>query len=93
MRNVRFRRLGVVLLALVLAGCWQQAGGGPENTRFNAIESDLTRDNVTSLAERWRTPVDGFVTEPIMSGDRIYAATRKNQADTQFIAELMGRRS
>jgi PQQ-like domain len=77
MRTHRLRGIATIVLALALSGCWLQAGGGAANTRFNAAESSLTRDNVTTLAEKWRVPVDSIVTEPILSGDRIYVATRK----------------
>ena len=79
MRKHRLRGVAAIVLALALSGCWLQAGGGPANTRFNAAESSLTRANVASLAETWRAPVDAIVTEPILSGDRIYVATRKYQ--------------
>jgi len=72
-----FRGLGVILLALALSGCWLQLGGGPANDRFNSAESDLTRDDVDSLAVEWRTPVDSIMTEPLVSGGRVHVATRK----------------
>jgi outer membrane protein assembly factor BamB len=81
MTNKAFRSLGVILLALMLAGCWPQAGYGPGNTRFNHRESDLTRDNVASLSEQWRTPIDSVITEPIVSGGRIYVGARKYADD------------
>jgi outer membrane protein assembly factor BamB len=70
------RSLGLAVLALALAGCWPQAGFGPGNTRYNDLESTLTRANVTSLAEQWRTPIDSFITEPLVWGGRIYVANR-----------------
>lgn len=76
MKKTSIRGLGAILLALVLAGCWPQQGYGPGNTRFNDLESGLTRGNVASLAEQWRTPIDSFVTEPIVSDGRIYVANR-----------------
>ncbi len=79
MRRHRLRAAAAIVVALALSGCWLQAGGGPANTRFNGSENTLTRANVTSLSERWRAPVDSVVTEPLLSGDRIYVATRDHQ--------------
>lgn len=70
------RALGVMLLAAALSGCWLQLGAGSANTRHNGLEDELTRDNVTTLAEDWRAPIDSSVTEPIVSGSRVFVTNR-----------------
>lgn len=81
MDSTRFRSLGVLLLALVLAACWPQLGYGPGNTRFNPVETELTRDDVASLSERWRTSIDGYMTEPVVADGRVYVAHKRYNAD------------
>jgi outer membrane protein assembly factor BamB len=87
-RDRRVRAVAAIVLALLLSGCWLQAGGGPAATRFNSVETGLTRENAGSLAERWRTPIDGVVTEPLVSGDRIYVSTRRYQDSGPQLAML-----
>lgn len=71
------RRVALVLvLAVSLTGCWFQEGGGAGNTRFNPDEGGLTTDNVGSLRVGWRANVDAAVSEPIISGDRVYMTAR-----------------
>lgn len=89
MRRHRLRAVAATALALVLSGCWYQAGGGPANTRHNATERTLTIDNVAGIAEQWRTPVDGFVTEPILSGNHAYVATRDYQDDADPLLDTL----
>jgi len=87
-RATGLRALGVLVLATVLSGCWLQLGAGPANTRFNGLEDELTRANVASLAVRWRTPIDSFVTEPIVSGGRILVTNRADDDSGQFLGVL-----
>lgn len=70
------RALGAVLLAALLPGCWLQLGAGPGNTRSNPFEEELTTDDVDALAVSWRQPIDKFITEPIVSGGRVFVTTR-----------------
>lgn len=66
------RSVGIVVLATLLAGCnWPQVGFGPGNTRFNGLESTLTADNVSTLAEQWAMPGGSF-SEPVVSDGRVY---------------------
>ncbi|MDD9369343.1 MAG: PQQ-binding-like beta-propeller repeat protein [Acidimicrobiales bacterium] len=89
MRRHRLRAVAAAALAVALSGCWYQAGGGPANTRHNTTERALTIDNVAGVAEQWRTPVDGFVTEPLLSGDRAYVATRDQQDDDDSLLDTL----
>lgn len=89
MRRHRLRAVAATALALVLSGCWYQAGGGPANTRHNTTERTLTIENVAGVTEQWRTPVDGFVTEPILSGDHAYVATRDYQDDAGPLVDTL----
>jgi outer membrane protein assembly factor BamB len=43
---------------LVTAGCWPQPGGNPANSYWNAIESELTVDNVATLHQVWSAEGD-----------------------------------
>jgi outer membrane protein assembly factor BamB len=83
------RALGAALLAATLSGCWLQLGAGSANTRSNGIEDELTRANVASLAEQWRTPIDSFVTEPIVSGGRIFVTNRVTGSGEGNILEVL----
>jgi len=81
-RTPRSVRPLVVALAagLLLASCqWPQVGFGPEHRRHNTIETDLTIDNVASLAPVWSTAVPGARTEPIVADGRVYV-TRASEA-------------
>lgn len=65
--------LAAALIPL-LAACnpWEQVGYGPDNGRFNPTEAAITPGNVGSLHEAWSSHVDGNLSEPILSGDRLY---------------------
>lgn len=65
-----------VVAAVSLGGCWFQEGGSAGNTRANPSEAALTVDNVESLAVDWRADVDASLSEPIISGDRVYVTAR-----------------
>jgi hypothetical protein len=58
-----------------MSGCdgWLQPGAGPEHTQFNPGENQLTVDNVASLSQSWSVEVPGSLSEPIVSGDSVYA--------------------
>lgn len=57
---------------VLAGGCWTQIGYGPGRRRFNPSETGLTIDNVESLAAAWSVNVPGIVTEPMVSGNRVY---------------------
>lgn len=72
-----WRRVGsLAALALVplLSGCWLQVGHGPEHRRYNPDEATLTRANVETLGQVWSTTAEGVFSEPIVSGNRVYAS-------------------
>jgi hypothetical protein len=63
----------VVATGLALSACqWPQVGFGPEHQRHNPSETDLTLDNVASLAPMWSVDVPGARTEPIVADGRVY---------------------
>lgn len=70
------RRRAVAALCLVplLAGCWLQVGQGPAHRRYNPDETALTRANVATLHQAWSTAAAGAFSEPIVSGNRVYAS-------------------
>lgn len=81
LRGRRLRAAGLaVVAATMLPGCWWQLGGGPGNERFNGIEAGLTVDNVVTLGEQWRTPVEGNLSEPIVAGSRLYTTVTKQSS-------------
>jgi serine/threonine-protein kinase len=52
----------VLAAALLTSGCgWAQYRAGPEGTGYNALESTLTRDNVSRLAPAWSRPVNSEI--------------------------------
>lgn len=57
---------------MLLSGCWLQVGADAGHTRFNGVESGLTRANVESLREAWSVEVPGDLSEPIVSGGRAF---------------------
>jgi hypothetical protein len=78
-RARRGLRSAVAIVAVLsLGGCWFQEGGSAGNTRANPSEAALTVDNVDSLAVDWRADVDAVLSEPIISGDRVYMTARDN---------------
>lgn len=69
-RTRGIRALGVVMVGLVLSGCWSQIGYGPERRRFNPAETGLTIDNVERLQQAWAVDV-ATGDEPIVSAGRV----------------------
>ena len=57
-----------------MSGCngWLQPGAGPGHTRFNPDENRLTPANVGSLSPSWSVEVPEGLSEPIVSGNRVY---------------------
>jgi outer membrane protein assembly factor BamB len=75
--RARALRSAAAMVAVVsLSGCWFQEGGGPGNTRSNLTESSLTADTVGTLAVDWRSDDDAALSEPVISGDRVYVTAR-----------------
>ncbi len=75
MRPIRVMRGGALVLAasLLAAGCgWSQYRAGPAGTGFNAVESTLTRSNVSQLAPVWSRQV-GW-TEPTRNAGTYFGA-------------------
>jgi hypothetical protein len=67
------RRVLVLLVAVVLSGCWLQPGYGPERQNSNPFESGLTEANIASLRQVWSVPVeDGFGSQPLDDGRAVY---------------------
>jgi outer membrane protein assembly factor BamB len=76
--------LGVLALVAGLSGCWLQIGNGPEHAYYNGAENQLTAANVANLEERWRSyssRAQGARSEPMVSGNRVYVATRGYSID------------
>jgi outer membrane protein assembly factor BamB len=77
----------VVLVALLLlSGCWLQVGGGPGHTRFNWIESGLTRENVDTLHMVWSESIQGNQSEAIVSGGRVFITSTPSQEEARVRA-------
>jgi outer membrane protein assembly factor BamB len=58
-------------LALV-SGCWLQVGADAGHTRFNVVETGLTRADVETLQVDWSVTPGGVPSEPMVRGDRVY---------------------
>ncbi len=73
-RQGRHRRLALLLVTALLAGCWRQVGFDASVSRNNTLEQTLTAANVVTLAPQWSVPtLGGLFTEPIVPGDgRLY---------------------
>ena len=82
------RRLAiVVLVSVLLSGCWLQPGYIGEHTRANTLENDLTIDNVDTLQQLWSAPIGVPETmgqarshEPLVHGGRVYVAFQEHSS-------------
>jgi hypothetical protein len=50
------RRASVLLVVLLLSGCWLQPGFGPERQSSNPFETTLTPANVAGVDQAGRRP-------------------------------------
>jgi hypothetical protein len=73
----------VALVALLLSGCWLQGGADAGNTRSNPGETALTRANVEEAAIDWRAPVGAVMSEPLVSGGRVYVSNWSYDDDAE----------
>jgi hypothetical protein len=88
-RRPRLIVAGVIASAALLPACfWTQPGYGPENTRHNPGENQLTVDEVASLAPAWSiVAADSSVSEPLISGGRvIFTARDPNAASVRAVS-------
>jgi PQQ-like domain len=68
------RRGFVLVVALVLSGCWLQPGWGPGRQNSNPFENRLTAANVGSLEQAWSASVeDVFGSQPLVTGSAVYS--------------------
>jgi hypothetical protein len=71
MRMGALPRFGAAAVAVLsLSGCWLQPGYGPENQRWNPVESSLTLANVESLAPAWSTETS-YAGTPLVAEGRV----------------------
>jgi hypothetical protein len=59
-------RSAIVVLALLVQGCWWQSGQGPGKTGFNT-EATVTAANVADLEVAWTASLPAGVSEPIVA--------------------------
>ena len=64
---------------------WSRFGYDLQNTRFNARESNLGRENVGRLQLKWRFQADGVIqTTPTVIGDTLFFGS---QSGSQYALE------
>lgn len=80
---------GVFVAASLLSGCWTQVGFGPGHRRFNDVENGLVRSNVASLTQAWTVAVPGEVSEPIVSGGRVYVTRAQSTPEATVGARAL----
>jgi outer membrane protein assembly factor BamB len=69
------RVLGIVLLAVLMSGCWPTPGQGPDRRSFNPFERTLTAATVGDLTEVFRAPLADGAGPPVVTGDGLFVRT------------------
>ena len=81
------RRASVLLVVLLLSGCWLQPGFGPERQSSNPFETMLTPANVADVDQAWSAPVN-LVSggQPLVTGTGVYVAGAATVAGQNVLA-------
>jgi hypothetical protein len=81
------RRASVLLVVLLLSGCWLQPGFGPERQSSNPFETTLTPANVAGVDQAWSAPVN-LVSggQPLVTGTGVYVAGAAMAAGQNVLA-------
>ena len=69
------RVLGIVLLVVLMSGCWPTPGQGPDRRSSNPFERTLTPATVEGLVEVFRAPLADGAGPPVVTTEGLFVRT------------------